>query len=83
MARDEKLQKKLSEAFAEVKRIVEAEVLRRQQAGASTAQEGGPDCALCTDVEWWQEEFGSAWQWARCEMCQNVWDCPGDWCPAA
>jgi hypothetical protein len=83
MARDEKLNKKLDQALVEVKRIVAAESKRRQESGQSTAENGGPDCALCADEDWWKEEFGSAWQWARCETCGPAgWDCPGDFCSA-
>jgi hypothetical protein len=43
----------------------------------SATEEAVITCALCEDEDWWQETFGSAWEWARWFYCGPLGlDCP-------
>lgn len=58
---------------------MKAEALRIINARPS-AQNGGPDCALCDDEEFWKDEFGDYWEAMRCATCSG-WQCPNHHCP--
>ena len=40
--------------------------------------EGGDDCNICNDAEWWKTTFGSGWCELRNEYCgPDGLECPG------
>lgn len=64
---------RLAERLREVLRRAEFAVWPRE------ADNGDPDitCELCADESWWQQNFGSGWEWARWWYCGPFGlDCP-------
>lgn len=58
-----------------------AEALRIIATRPNVAVADGPDCSLCDDAGWWDEEFGEFGPAIRCATCgPGNWNCPGEFC---